>query len=68
MAITILFNDQSKALLKIPEVAVCLSVCPRTVWTLIAMGELKAVKIRGSTRISAESIEALIKKGSMEQK
>jgi excisionase family DNA binding protein len=58
------FNGQSKALLKVQEAATLLSLSPRSIWNLIGMGELKAVRIKRSTRISAESLDDLIKRGS----
>lgn len=53
----------TKLAFKIPEVAERLSVSPRSVWRLISLGELKAVRCGRSTRVSAESVEQFIARG-----
>ncbi|HVB45574.1 MAG TPA: helix-turn-helix domain-containing protein [Streptosporangiaceae bacterium] len=43
-------------LLTVPQTAERLQVHPNTVFTLIASGALKSVKVRGSRRIPAEAL------------
>jgi excisionase family DNA binding protein len=50
-------------LVPVPVVAEQLSICPRTVQRMILAGDLRAVKIGRATRVTTESIEALIKRG-----
>lgn len=44
----------------VPEVADILRVSERHVWRLIADGALNATRFKGSTRISAEALDALL--------
>lgn len=44
---------------KIPTTAELLDVSEATVWRLIRSGDLKAVKMRGATRVTADSLHRL---------
>ena len=58
-------NDQNKTvphLLRIKEAAEMLSVSLRTVWRMIADDELKAVRVRGCTRVTLQSVEEYLKR------
>lgn len=44
----------------IPEVAAMLRVCERTVYRLLASGQLKRTKVGRSTRITSASVRAYI--------
>lgn len=48
------------ALLKKPEVAKRLSVCPRMIDTLVSRGELPCVKIGKAIRFKTEDVQAFI--------
>jgi len=52
-----------KLLISVPDTAIYLSIGPRSVWRLIASGDLKVVRCNRSTRVTMASIEALTKKG-----
>lgn len=41
----------------VPEAALELNVSPRTLWRMIAAGELPSVKIRGARRIPDEALD-----------
>jgi len=47
----------------VDQAAEMLATSRRTVWRLISTGDLPAVRIRGSTRIRIEAIDALIARG-----
>lgn len=49
-------------LLTVQEVAKILKVTTRTVYNLIARGELKATKVGGQYRISRESIDSIFER------
>ena len=51
-----------KKLMKVGQVATHLQVSPRTVYRLIAAGEIRAVKIRGSTRVHPQTLEAYVRR------
>ena len=48
-------------LLRVKEAAAMLAVSPRTVWRMIADGELKMVHIRGCARVYLGSVEKYVK-------
>lgn len=48
-------------MLRVNEVAKKLSVSSRTVWRMIAEGQLKAVRVRGCRRIYGSSVAELLK-------
>ncbi|MDQ3672701.1 MAG: helix-turn-helix domain-containing protein [Actinomycetota bacterium] len=48
------------ALLKVADVADRLDVSPKTVYRLLAAGELKRIKVRSSTRIDERDVEAYV--------
>lgn len=52
----------AKGLLRVKEAAVKLAVSPRTVWRMIADGQLKAARIRRCTRVYVWSVEDYLKK------
>jgi excisionase family DNA binding protein len=55
--------DKSEVLITLREAARRLSVCVRTVYRLIDMGELpKPVKVRGCSRLSALAINAYLRR------
>ena len=54
---------RSKLLLSIPETAHDLCVSERTVWRLIAAGQLARVKCGRSIRITSASIRAFVERG-----
>jgi excisionase family DNA binding protein len=54
---------ETMRLLRIPEVAEALAVSSRSVWRLIAAGDLPVVRIGRSARVTAEAVDALIAKG-----
>jgi excisionase family DNA binding protein len=49
-------------LLRVKEAAAKLTVKPRTVWRMIAAGELKVVHIRRCTRVYLSSVKDYLKK------
>ena len=51
-------------LLRVKEAAAELTVKPRTVWRMIAAGELKVVHIRRCTRVYLSSVKDYLKKQS----
>jgi excisionase family DNA binding protein len=51
-----------KKLMKIREVASRLQVSPRTVYRLISSGDIRAVKVRGSTRVHPQTLEAYVRR------
>jgi excisionase family DNA binding protein len=58
-------NNQFKDaphLLKVAEAAAMLGVSPRTIWRMIADGQLKAVRVRGCTRVYLQSVEEYLKR------
>ena len=50
-----------KQFLRVAEAAAMLNVHQRTVWRMIADGQLKAVHIRGCTRVYLSSVEEYLK-------
>jgi excisionase family DNA binding protein len=50
-------------LLTIAEVAYALHIGKRSVWRLIAAGELESVRIGRSVRVPIEKLETLIERG-----
>lgn len=56
--------ENGKLLVNIVEAASILSVGRSTVYKLIDTGELKAVKLRGSARVTMDSIRLLASAGS----
>ena len=56
------YEANGEKLLRVKEAAARLAVCERTVWRMIAAGELKAVHIRGCTRVYLWSVEDYLKK------
>lgn len=47
-------------LFTIPEVAEILRCCDRKVWGCISEGSLKPTRFKGSTRVSAEDLDAFL--------
>ena len=45
------YNEREGALVRVKRAAELLDVSPRTVWRMIAEGQLKSVRIRGCTCI-----------------
>ena len=58
---TITENDG--ALVKVREAAAMLAVSPRTVWRMIAEGQLRAVRLRGCTLLVLAEVSRLSKGG-----
>ena len=54
--------DSQGGLLRISEAALVLGVSQRTVWRMVAEGQLKAVHVRGCTRIYRSSLDEYLKK------
>ena len=52
---------RGEQLLRVNEVATILAVSERTIWRMIASGELKAVHVRGCMRIYRWSVEEYLK-------
>ena len=50
------------SLLPVKQVAAKLTVAPRTVWRMIAAGDLKAVHVRGCTRVYLWSVNDYLNK------
>jgi excisionase family DNA binding protein len=50
-------------LLRVREVAAMLAVSTPTVWRLVRAGELRAVRVGGSTRFLQSDVESLIEHG-----
>lgn len=50
-------NSDCRPLRTVPEVAVELNVAERTVWRMIADGELASRKIRGARRIPDQELD-----------
>ena len=46
----------TKRYYRVDEVARYFSVCESTIYRLIDMGDLKAIRLRGSIRVSAEEL------------
>ncbi len=44
-------------MLTVPEVAAALRISERTVWRMIATGEIRAGKVRGQRRITTQAFE-----------
>jgi excisionase family DNA binding protein len=55
------YNKDAPHLLKVPGAAAMLGVSPRTIWRMIADGQLKAVHIRGCTRLYLRSVNEYVK-------
>ncbi len=53
-------------LLRINDAARTLAISPRSIWRLVGLGELTAVRCGRATRITVASIEAYIAKGGSE--
>lgn len=53
--------DAVTSLLTVKQVAAKLGVSPRTVWRMIAEGQLRAVRVRGCTRVYLLSVEEYLK-------
>ena len=51
-----------RALYKVPEAADELAVCRRTIYELVARKQLTAIKVLGATRITGESMKALVER------
>jgi excisionase family DNA binding protein len=56
-------GTKKSGLLRVSEAAVLLKVSCRTVWRLIADGELKAVRVRRCTRLVAMEVEQFVNRG-----
>jgi excisionase family DNA binding protein len=54
-------------LLKMSEVAELLGVGKRTVYRLVAAGELDVVKVRSATRIPAAAVQSYVKRNMSRQ-
>jgi excisionase family DNA binding protein len=54
--------DAVGSLLTVKQVAAMLGVSSRTVWRMIAEGQLKAVRVRGCTRVYLQSVEEYLKR------
>lgn len=52
-----------KMALTVAEAGSLLGLCQRTVYELIASGELKSVKVRRSRRVTPEAIKELLANG-----
>jgi excisionase family DNA binding protein len=52
-------GQTNDSLVKVQDVSQFLGVSPRTVWRMIAEGQLQAVRIRRCTRVSRREVEAL---------
>jgi excisionase family DNA binding protein len=53
----------TKRLHRVPEVAGMLSVSQKMIWKMIASRELEVVRIGRAVRITEESVNALIERG-----
>jgi excisionase family DNA binding protein len=60
-------ENSTASLLRVREVAADLAVSIRTVWRLIASGELAAVRIGRSVRITRDSLSTFIENGGNNQ-
>jgi len=56
-------HEASVRLLTIPQAAVELNCSPRTIWRLIAAGELRLVRVYRAARVCRKSVESLISRG-----
>ena len=56
-------NQSEGALLRVKRAAELLDVSPRTVWRMIAEGQLKSVRFRHCTRISSVEVLTLLHGG-----
>lgn len=53
-------NDSGNTLMTVRKVAEALGVCDKTVYRMIADGQLKAVRIRNAWRISADELKRVV--------
>lgn len=53
-------NDSGNALMTVNRVAEALGVSNKTVYRMIADGQLKAVRIRNAWRISADELKRVV--------
>jgi len=53
-------GEEAPDLLRVPQVAERLGVSPKTVWRLVAAGEIESVKIGRARRIAPEDIAAYV--------
>ena len=61
---TVQADHPRRLLVSVKEAAEMLSVCPRTIYTLIALGRLDLVKIGRATRLKLTDLERYIDKNS----
>ena len=54
-------NEQAPHLLKVPEAAAMLGVSSRTIWRMIADGELTARRFRRCTRLMLSQVSSYVK-------
>jgi len=59
-------NEEITAeLISVKQAAARLGVSPRTVWRMIADGQLKSVHIRGCTRVNRRSVDDYLKQSEL---
>jgi excisionase family DNA binding protein len=59
-------SEETRAeLITVKQAAVRLGVSPRTVWRMIADGQLKAVHVRGCTRVYRRSVDDYLKQSEL---
>ena len=56
-------TENGGCLITVQQAAAMLAVSPRTVWRMIAEGQLRAVRLRGCTRLVLEEVSSLLKNG-----
>lgn len=50
------------SLLQVKQVAAVLGVSPRTVWRMIADHQLRAIRVRGCTRVESVSVQEYVRR------
>lgn len=55
-------SPEARRLLRIPEVAQALALSRRSVWRLIASGDLEVVRIGRSARVSTQALNQFIER------
>jgi excisionase family DNA binding protein len=58
-----LLKDNGEGLVTVRQAAEMLAVSPRTIWRMIADGQLRVVRLRGCTRLVFGEVSRFVKNG-----